>query len=273
MAVKIDLGPVGAVVEPGKDGAFLEQAVQLERRGFPTLWAIGGPLERLDQLGGLVEATQRARVGSSIIAIDRFGVDEVAGFVDATEASHPGRFVLGLGGARGPQSFGALEEYLDRLDERGIGADRRILAALGPRALDLAGDRAAGAFPVLVTPEYTAQARERLGADATLVVEQFAVVEPDPERARAVGRGPLTFMSKLPAYQASFRRQGFDDQEVADLADRFVDGVVAWGDADAVADRIRSHRDAGADHVAVIVMGSGPDWPAAAWTDLAERLL
>lgn len=111
----------------------------------------------------------------------------------------------------------------------------RIMAALGPKMPDLALDRAAGAFPLLVTPGYTASARSRLGDDTTLAVEQLVVVETDPQRARAIARGPLGFLGKVPAYQASFRRMGFTGQEIAHLADRLVDALVPWGDAQPLA--------------------------------------
>jgi probable F420-dependent oxidoreductase len=273
MTVKMELGPVGAVVEPTKDGAFVDAAKQLEQLGFPTVWVIGGPLDGLGQLGRLVEGTGTARIASGIIAADRFPVDEVAAFWKDLDARHPGRFVLGLGGARGSGSFPALHAYLDRLDELGVPADARILAALGPRALDLARDRSAGAFPVLVTPDYVAVARRRLGDGPLLAVEQFAVVESDADRARAIGRGPLGFMSTLPFYQASFRRQGFDDADITDVSDRLVDGLIAWGDADTVAARIRQHHEAGADHVAIILMSPTAGFPTDAWSTLATKLL
>jgi probable F420-dependent oxidoreductase len=273
MGLKIELGPVGAVVEPGKDGEFVGLARQLERLGFPTIWVTGGPLEGLGQLRQLVEGTDRARIGSSIIAADRFPADDVAAFCRGIDATHPGRFVLGLGGARAPQSFAFLNTYLDRLDELGVPAGARIMAALGPRSLDLGRERAAGAFPVLVTPEYTARARERLGHGATLVVEQFAVVDTDADRARATSRRPLGFMATLPFYQASFRRQGFEDGDIADVSDRLVDRLVAWGDVDAVAARVRQHHRAGADHVAIVLMSSTHDPAIEGWRALVEALL
>jgi probable F420-dependent oxidoreductase len=273
MASKIELGSVGAVVQPSKDGAFVDAAVQLEQLGFPSLWVIGGPLEALGQLRQLVEATQTVRIASGIIAADRFAVDDVASFYAEIEAAHPGRFVLGLGGARGPDSFATLNAYLDRLDELGVPASARIMAALGPRSLDLARNRAAGAFPVLVTPEYIARARARLGDGPMLAVEQFCIIETDAEQAREVARGVLDFLSKLPFYQASFRRQGFDDREITNLDDRLVDAVVAWGDVDTVAARIADHRTAGADHVAVILLSATPDFPADGWTALARAAL
>jgi hypothetical protein len=143
MTANIELGPVGAVVEPTKDGAFVDAAQQLEQLGFPTIWMTGGPLDGLGQLGQLVEGTSTARIASGIIAADRFPADEVAAFWTDMQARHPGRFVLGLGGARGPGSFPGLHAYLNRLDELGVLAGGRILAALGPRSLDLA--RAIGA--------------------------------------------------------------------------------------------------------------------------------
>jgi probable F420-dependent oxidoreductase len=273
MTLKIRLGSVGAVVEPDKDNAFVDAAKQLEQLGFPSIWVIGGPLESLGQLGHLVASTHKARIASGIIAADRFAAEDVATFYRDVEASHPGRFVLGLGGARGPDSFVALNAYLDRLDELSVPASARIMAALGPRSLDLARGRAAGAFPVLVTPDYIVQARERLGDGPTLAVEQFAIIDEEAERARAVARAPLGYMSKLPFYQASFRRQGFEDHEISELNDRLVDALVAWGDVDRVAARIAEHHAAGADHVAIILMSSTPDFPTDGWTALAAALI
>jgi probable F420-dependent oxidoreductase len=273
MASKIELGSVGAVVQPSKDRASVDAAVELERLGFPSVWVIGGPLEDLSQLRQLVEATQTVRIASGIIAADRFAVDDVAAFYTEIEAARPGRFVLGLGGARGPDSFATLNAYLDRLDELGVPASARIMAALGPRSLDLARNRAAGVFPVLVTPEYIARARERLGDGPILAVEQFCIIETDAEQAREVARSVLSFMSRLPFYQASFRRQGFDDREIADLDDRLVDALVAWGDVDTVAARIADHHAAGADHVAVIMLSATPAFPLDDWAALARAVL
>jgi probable F420-dependent oxidoreductase len=192
------------------------------------------------------------------------------------EAAHPGRFVVGLGGAHGPNPLATLGVYLDRLDSgpRPVPPGARVMAALGPRMLDLARDRAAGAFPVLVTPEYTARARARLGDDTTLAVEQLVVVETDPQRARQIARGPLGFFGRVPAYQANFRRMGYTDDEATQLGDRLVDGVVAWGDADTVAARVTEHRQAGADHVAVSLITDSPHAQVVdQWRQLATRLV
>jgi probable F420-dependent oxidoreductase len=268
---KIELGSIGAVLSPG-DSGFLDTAVQLEELGYQTIWLTGGPLQSLSQIADVVRATRRARVASAIISVDRFGADEVSALYADLEAAHPGRFVVGLGGAHGPDPLQTLNAYLDRLET--VPATARVMAALGPRMLDLARDRAAGAFPVLVTPGYTADARSRLGDDTALAVEQLVVVETDPQRARAIARGPLGFLGTLPAYQASFRRMGFADEEIAELGDRLVDALVPWGDADAVAAAISAQLRAGADHVAIGVTAD-PSQAASLgpWRQLAERLI
>jgi probable F420-dependent oxidoreductase len=177
-----------------------------------------------------------------------------------------GRFVVGLGGAHGADPFGTLNGYLDELES--VPASRRVLAALGPRMTRLARERAAGALPILVTPDYAGHVRLILGDDTTLAVEQMVVLEADPERARRIAHQPLDFLGRLPGYQASFRRQGFSEEEVEALADRLVDGVVAWGDVDAILQRAGTLQGAGTDHIAFNVLNDGgtalDDWRALA---------
>lgn len=269
---KIELGTVGAVLNPGGGSAFIDTAVELEELGYPTIWLTGGPLRSLSQIADVVRATKRARVASGIISVDRFNADEVAALYTDLEAAHPGRFVVGLGGAHGPNPLQTLTAYLDRLES--VPKTARLMAALGPKMLDLARDRAAGAFPVLVTPGYTASARSRLGGGATLAVEQLVVVETDPTRARAIARGPLGFLGKVPAYQANFRRMGFTDEEVTQVADRLVDALVSWGDADSVAAAVSRQLQAGADHVAISVTADpSPAESLTPWRQLAKRLI
>jgi probable F420-dependent oxidoreductase len=276
---KIELGSIGAVVSPAPGHGFVDLAVELEGLGYSTIWLTGGPLDGLDQIAEVVRATKRARVASGIISVDRFPADDVAALYVELETAHPGRFVVGLGGAHGANPMSTLTSYLNRLDSlppaESVSASRRLMAALGLRMVDLARDRAAGAFPVLITPEYTARVRSRLGDDATLAVEQLVVVEPDAERARSIARGPLGFLGRVPAYQASFRRQGFAEDEIARLGDGLLDALVAQGDADAVAAHVSRQLDAGADHVAVSLT-TAPDLPAVAvldqWRQLATRL-
>jgi probable F420-dependent oxidoreductase len=259
---KIDLGRVGAVVSPG-DAGFVETAVELEALGFDTIWITGGPMQALSQIADVVRATRHVKVASAIIAVVRFPAADVANLYDELAAEHPGRFVVGLGGAHGPEPLKILNAYLDDLEA--VPPTDRVLATLGPRMLDLARERAAGAFPVLVTPEYTARARATLGSDTTLAIEQLAVLSTDAGRARQVAREPLGFLGQMPAYQANFRRMGFSDDDIADRSDRLVDGLVVWGDVDAIAARVDEHRVAGADHVAVSLLTDDlADWQAVA---------
>ncbi|MBO0810018.1 MAG: LLM class F420-dependent oxidoreductase, partial [Actinobacteria bacterium] len=152
-----------------------------------------------------------------------------------------------------------LRDYLDQLDqaEPPLPAGRRILAALGPRKLELARERAAGAVLLLVTPGYTRTARRLLGSQSALVISQMVVLDTDAARAREAGRGPLRFLSGVRGYRASFARMGFSDTDIAGLSDELLDRLVAWGSAGAIAARINQHLEAGADHVVLTVLGNG----------------
>jgi probable F420-dependent oxidoreductase len=262
---RIELSPIGAVIDPGPDLAAT--AAEVEAAGFPTIWLSGGPMQSLDQVTTAMTATRSARIGTSIVSVDRFDADAVRSLYSELEAAHPGRLVLGLGGAHGAKPLATLRAYLDALD--GVPRESLILSALGPRMLELARDRASGAIPVLVTPDYTAQARAALGDDATLAIEQMVVLDTDTERARGLARQPLSFLSKNPGYAGNFERMGFTEDDVRDLSDRLVDGLIAWGDADAIAARVAEHRAAGADHVAVLPLADD----LSQWRPLAASLL
>lgn len=251
----IDLGPLGAVLSPAEDG-YVSRAAELEQAGYSTIWITGGPMSDLSQLADVVRGTTTATIASGIIPVVRFPSYDVITLYSSLRDTHPGRFVVGLGGAHGPDPMGTLSSYLDRLDGA-VPQEARVMAALGPRMVELSRDRASGAFPVLVTPDYVAEMRSLLGADSTLAVEQLVVLEDDPATARALARNPLGFLGAVPAYQASFRRQGFSADEGADLSDRLVDGLVAWGDDDAISARLGALRASGADHVAISVVADG----------------
>lgn len=178
------------------------------------------------------------------------------------------RFLLGLGVSHAPivnsrghdysRPLTAMRTYLDAIDRQTYGAPAPahpspvILAALRPRMLELARDHAAGAHPYFVPPEHTARARETLGAVPLLTPEQVVVLETDPSLARALGRHHMAIYLRLPNYVNNLRELGFTDEDLeAGGSDRLVDAIVAWGDEDAIAGRVRDHLDAGADHVAV----------------------
>jgi probable F420-dependent oxidoreductase len=268
---RLDLGPIGVAVNVKPDDAHLAEAKQLEELGYKTIWLPGGQLDRLDRIRELVRATATARIAPAIISPDVYEADDVARFHAEMQADAPGRFVVGFGGSQQPRSLGGLNRYLDRLDQANppVPAGRRLLAALGPRKLEIARTRCAGAVTLLVTPSYTGQARAVLGADSTLVVDQFVVLDTDASRARETGRRHVRFLAGVGGYRANFARMGFDYDDVADLSDRLVDALIAWGDADAITARIDEHRAAGADHVVVSVISDG-DQPGL--LDVAERL-
>jgi probable F420-dependent oxidoreductase len=269
------LGPVGVTsqeVSHGDRAAALDAAAEVEDLGYAALW-----LNDLDRIVEVVRATARLPVGGGIIAVHAVAADELARTYADVEGTHPGRFVVGLGGAHDAHPLATLNAYFDRLDtvEPKVPVEARVLAALGPRMLRLARERASGALPVFITPDYTATARQVLGDDTGLLVQQFVVDESEPDRARAMVRGgPLGFLSQLPAYGASFRRMGFTDDDISGMSDRLVDGLVAWGDLDTIVQRVADHRQAGADHVALSMIGdpaAGP--PLATWRRLADALL
>jgi probable F420-dependent oxidoreductase len=274
LVAKLELGPLGVALGPQDGPEFGAVLAELEELGYSTIWLTGGPMTSLSQIGEAVRATRQVPVATGIIAVVRFGAAEVAATYAELEASHPGRFVVGLGGAHGPRPLPTLNAYLDYLDTQPptVPADRRVLAALGPKMLELARDRAAGALPVLVTPDYTARARELLGPDTALVVAQLIVPETDPQLARQHAREPLGFFSEIPHYRAHFGRMGFTEDDISQLSDRLVDGLVSWGDEARIAAHVAEHRQAGADQVTVNLITGSSELPLAEWRRLAAAL-
>ncbi len=260
---KLDLGPVGLTVEVQADGRHLEEAAALERIGYSAIWLRGGQIDNLRRIAEVVRATTSVPVVPGIISVDVYAPAEVSRLYAELQASAPGRFIAGLGGPQVPRPLRPLHDYLDRLDrgEPPVPASRRILAALGPRKLEIARERAAGAVLLLVTPDYTRAARRLLGDQATLVISQMVVLTADADRAREAARGPLRFLSAVPGYRASFSRMGFTGSDIDGLSDELVDRLVPWGSAEAITARVNEHRQAGADHVALTVLDD-EDQPA-----------
>jgi probable F420-dependent oxidoreductase len=254
---KLDLGPVGAGLTVS--GSYLDEAEELERLGYSALWLPGGQIDDLDRLAKIVWATTAVPVASAIISLDVYPPGMVTGLYAELEAGAPGRFVAGLGGPQRPHPLRALNDYLDHLDqaEPPVPADRRLLAALGPRKLELARDRSAGAILLLVTPGYTAAARQLLGEESTLVIDLMLVLDTDAARARQTARRPLRFLSGLPGYRASFARMGFSAADIDGLSDAVVDQLVPYGDAGTIAARVGDYLRSGADHVIIHVLSEG----------------
>ena len=255
-----------------------EATAELERLGFGALW-LGGN-SSAPHAAPLIEATSRIVVGTSIQSVWEHEAPATAAAFAELEVSHPGRFVLGLGVSHGPRvegysrPYSKMVGYLDELDKAGMRPGHRVLAALGPKMLELSRDRAAGAIPYLVTPEHTAQARERLGEGPLLAPEFKVVLDSDPARARATARAYLAMYLQFPNYTQNFLRLGFTDADVADGgSDRLIDALFAWGDDDRIRTRITAFHDAGADHVALqVVEADTAPTPREGWRKLAALL-
>jgi probable F420-dependent oxidoreductase len=256
---KLDLGPVGVTLQISADGRHLDEAAALEELGYSAIWLSGGQIDRLSRIAEVVRATKAVPVIPGIIPVDVYPPGDVIRLYADLEARAPGRFVAGLGGPQVPRPLRPLSDYLDQLDqgEPQVPVGRRLLAALGPRKLELARDRTAGAILLLVTPDYTRTARRILGIRSTLVVSQMIVLDTDAARAREIARGPLRFLAGVAGYRANFARMGFAADDIASLSDELVDRLVAWGDARTVATRVREHLQAGADQVVLTVLDEG----------------
>ncbi len=220
----------------------------------------------------LLGATSTVTVATGIAPIHNRDAVATANGQRTLDEAFPGRFLLGLGvshqwlveevrGGVYSRPVATMGAYLDAMDAAPFSAyppaapGRRVLAALGPRMLALAAEKADGAHPYLTGPEHTRAARDVLGPGKILAPEQKVVLETDSGEARRVARMHLQGYLAQPNYRRSFQRQGFTDDDLEHGgSDRLVDSVVAWGTADDAARRISAHLDAGASHVAVQVL-------------------
>jgi len=193
-------------------------------------------------------------------------------------ASH-GNMVKSLHKTAYVKPYSAMVEYLDVMDKGMFVAAEpttplhRVLAALGPKMLKLAGERADGAHPYFTTPKHTAVAREILGQGPTLAPEQAVILETDPKKARAIARSYMGTYTRLPNYANNLLREGFTEDDIKNHSDKLVDAICAWGTLDTVRGRIKEHLDAGASHVSVQVLTEGLiELPSTQWRELATLL-
>lgn len=271
----------------GEDGSPGGAASEMEQLGYRALWSSGGFDPGLSpRFATLLGATERAVVASGIVSIWHGAAPEVAGAVAQLEADHPGRFLLGLGASHAPnverigvryeRPYSRMVAYLDELDAQGpaVAPDRRVLAALGPRMLELAAARSAGAHPYFVPVEHVGRAREILGPDPLLAPEIAVVLDEDPSSARAKARSHTARYLEAPNYTRNLRSFGFGDEDFAAAgSDRLIDAIVAWGTVETVARRVQAFLDAGADHVAVQVVADHSGFPFGPYRALAPALV
>lgn len=275
----------GSEVKPGSLGVFLysdafgaaelaAHAQRAEACGYETLWYIEALRYESFACGAyLLSQTERIEIGAGIANV--YARDAMA-TVQGARALHEfggGRFILGLGvshdvlvrDVRGhpyERPFSFMREYLDGMDaarEVVPGEDPPIvLAALGPRMVELAGARTRGIIPANCPPEHTKRARKALGPDAWISTMQHAVLCEDPVQARAIARNAISFYAAAPNYFKNWFRYGFDETDLKDGgSDRLVDALVAWGSLEHIKERIQLHFEAGATQVAVNAIASG----------------
>lgn len=287
-----DLGSVGVwswsmVDQPARE--VRRAAAAIEDMGYRAVWYPESRGREAFVTAALVlSSTERLSAVTGIANIWARDANAAASGAMALGEAWPGRFVLGLGVSHAPsvarrggtyeRPVARMESYLDGMTAASfVGPPAEpevpvVLAALGPKMLQLAGARTAGAHPYFSPIEHTGFARGVLGPGPWLAPEQAVVVETDPARAREIARGHMQGYLRLDNYRNNLIRLGWTESDLGGGGtDALVDAVVAWGDADAVAQRIRDHLDAGADHVGIQVLSAEP-FPLADLAALAERL-
>ncbi len=258
-AGELDALGLRALWFPGLDGHGVFDNVGHLLRSAPNSAVVVGVLGIWGQ--------DPAAIGDRLHRLDaEFGPRTITGFGVSDEQS-----AVSAGQVYG-NPISAVGEFLDRLDQAAhpVRPERRLLGANGPKMADLAASRTAGIHPFLVTPQYSATTRDRIGQDPVIAPHQAVVFEADVARARAIARDGIGMFIGSPAYQRNLRRIGFTDADlVPGGSDRFIDAVVAWGSAEDIRSRIQAHLDAGADHVAVHVLGAQDSEPRPQWRELA----
>ena len=295
----IDLGTIGvwtAVLDQVPSSRAAEFAAEIEELGYGAIWipeAVGRDPFVMATL--LLAGTSSIPVATGIANIYARDAMTMANAQRSVEEAFEGRFLLGLGvshqhlveGLRKhdysrPLSY--MRWYLERMHKAVFMAHgpeelpEMVLAALGPRMLQLSAEATAGAHPYLVPPEHTAVARETMGPGAALYPEQMVVLDTDAASARALARKNMAIYLTLPNYTNNLLRLGFTQADIdggpgGGASDRLVDAIVVWGTPDQIAARVRQHLDAGADHVGVQVLADEPDTTAEGWRILAPVLL
>ncbi|MDT5342822.1 MAG: hypothetical protein QOE52_2006 [Mycobacterium sp.] len=278
VSLKLDLGRYGVWL-PSRS-ITPELAAQIESLGYGAAWIGGSPDADLKWVEPALAQTSSLQLATGIINIWSSPAADVAESYHRIENAYPGRFLLGIGVGHPEHTqeyrkpYDALVEYLDALDAASVPTSRRVLAALGPKVLALSAERSGGAHPYLTTPEHTAYARELVGNTVFLAPEHKVVLTTDADEAREIGRQSVGFYLDLSNYVNNWLRLGFTDTDVRKPgSDKLIDAVVAHGTPEAVAARLNEHLEAGADHVAIQVLGGGPeDKLLAALGDLAGAL-
>jgi probable F420-dependent oxidoreductase len=288
--VRMDLSGVGIwsnQLRYGDADEAADAAAELEDLGFTALWIpdIGGPV--MDSVDHLLSSTKQTVIATGILNLWMHEPSDVAARYASLTKTHGERFLLGIGVSHAPlidtrepglyrKPLAATRAFLDAIDatETPVPVENRVLAALGPKMLELSATRARGAHPYLVTPDHTRTAREVLGDGPLLLPEQAVFLTDSREEARAVGTDWLRTYTALPNYANNLLRSGFTQDDLDSISDRLFDAIIAWGDEDAIARRVDEHKQAGADHVCVQALNAAPlEFPREQWRRLAAALV
>jgi probable F420-dependent oxidoreductase len=269
-----------------------ETVAELEELGYGAVWygeAVGR--EALTKAGLLLAGTKRIVIATGIANI--YGRDPItmAAAQKTLFEAYPNRFLLGLGvshvplvenvrGHRYDKPVPTMRAYLDAMDQAPYQAvpppskPPRVLAALGPKMLQLSAERANGAHPYNTTPKHTADARALLGSGPYLCPEQAVILETDSAKARTIARKFLAIYLTLPNYTNNWLRLGFQESDFSNGgSDKLIDAVIAWGDLKSVLNRIREHHSAGADHVCIQVLTDDPKtFPIREYRELSSAI-
>ena len=285
----MDLAGVGvwsSQLRYGDPSESADAAAELDDLGFTALWIpdVGGPV--FDAVAHLLAATKRTVIATGILNLWMHESGDVAESFAALTAEHGDRFLLGIGVSHAPlidagqpgryrKPLAATASFLDGLDAapRPGPTEARVLAALAPKMLALSATRARGAHPYLVTPDHTASARSVLGEGPLLLPEQTVILCDSADEARRIGSDWLRAYLALPNYANNLLRSGFSEDDLAQVSDRLLNAIIAWGDEEAVMRRVAEHRAAGADHVCIQVLTADPtEFPREQWRRIAAAL-
>lgn len=255
-----------------------EAAAEVEALGYSAIWVPDFGGELFADLDRLLDATSEITIATGVLNIWKHTPEGVGQWWSGLSQDRRDRVILGLGVSHAPligeqwdKPLTRMNAYLDGLEAAGVPSERLVLAALGPKMLDLAGRRTAGAHPYLVTAEHTKVARAHLGS-TLLAVEVGVVLDDDLERGRRTASAVLDTYANLPNYTTNWKRFGYTDADIESRSDSLMDALFAVGDVAAIKERIDEHRAAGADHVCVqVISPEGVTFPVEAWRALAPR--
>lgn len=282
----MDLGRIGiwsAALRNSESAATA--AKELEQLGYGALWFPGGAREGVtEHITGLLEATQRVPIATGILSIWTNPAADATRDYFNWEKRFPGRFLLGIGishshvveraGLTYAKPMQKLRSYLDELDAQSpsVPIERRVIASLGPKSLQLSRDRAGGTHPYFVPVSHTKVARESVGPGKLVATEVMVALETDADKARALARQHMATYLSAPNYATNLLRLGYSQSDLDNGgSDRIVDDIVAWGTPERILERIHEHHAAGADHVCIQVLNQDRRAPALdEWRTLAK---